>query len=132
VGGITKSLLEVSVETNKVADFYLLHRDFLEHFYRIAETLRIESIRESPMDMPEKAFVPNLAATAHKLANDNGFDVPSWVFEKRCYLPDMPDDEPYFFHSIVHGELALYYLRLSPAEFKHRNLFVCEHVLTRV
>jgi hypothetical protein len=67
------------------------------------------------------------AATAHKLANDYGLEVPAWVFSKRYYMSDSP-----YFGCNAKGDLRMLFMYKSPAEFKHRNLFVDENVLSRV
>ena len=87
-------------------------------------------ISDPPEDIAQRESVPFLAATAHKLANDYALRVPAWVFEPRCYLAR---DEPYFGLSRqVKCGLSTLFLYKSPAEFKHRNLFVDEFVLLRV
>jgi hypothetical protein len=85
-------------------------------------------ISDPPLDMSNVVHLPFLASVAHKLANDYYLAIPSWVFEKRCYLPG---DEP-FFACHARGDLRLLFMYISPSEFKHRNLFVNENVLLRV
>jgi hypothetical protein len=123
-----ESIYNVSLDTNAGGDFYLLLSDFLDAFYRTAQELRSELIREEPMDMDRPEYVPFLASTAHKLANDYGLEPPRWAFEKRCYLPGT---RPHFACGAL-GSLRLLFMYKSPSEFKHRNLFVDENVLTRV
>jgi hypothetical protein len=122
------SIYTISRETNAGADFYLLLGDFLDEFYRAEPDVQAAVLRDEPEEMAEDMLLPFLAATAHKLANDHGLSVPSWVFERRCYLPGA---KPYFACG-AKGNLRLLFMYKSPAEFKHRNLFVDEHVLTRV
>ena len=106
-------------------DFYLLLGNFLDDFYRADKEARRAMIAARPDDaLP--ALLPYAAAAVHKLANDYGLDVPGWVFEKRCYSA-----RPYFGCG-AKGELRLLFMYKSPAEFKHRNLFVDENVLVRV
>jgi hypothetical protein len=78
--------------------------------------------------MANNELAPFLAATAHKLANDCGQAAPKWTFERRGYLPGM---KPYFGCN-AKGNLRLLFMYKSPAEFKHRNLFVDENALDRV
>ncbi|MDR1061596.1 MAG: hypothetical protein LBL83_10415 [Clostridiales bacterium] len=118
----------ISLETNAGADFYLLLGDFLDEFYRATPETRTEMLREKPEDMSRPEFVPFLAATAHKLADDYGLAPPRWAFERRCYLPGA---SPHFGCG-AKGNLRLLFMYKSPAEFKHRNLFVDENVLARV
>jgi hypothetical protein len=122
------SIYSISLEANAGADFYLLLGDFLDEFYRAAPGIRAEMLRIEPENMSAPELVPFLAATAHKLANDYCLDTPRWVFGRRCYLPG---EEPHFGCS-AKGNLRLLFMYKSPPEFKHRNLFVDENVLTRV
>ena len=109
----------------KGQDFHLLLGDFLDAFYRADTTTRQAMIDARPGHIVQSSL-PYAAATVHKLANDHGLAVPDWVFEKRCY-----SDRP-FFGCRAKGNLRLLFMYQSPAEFKHRNLFVDENVLTRV
>jgi hypothetical protein len=124
MGGIR----DISYRANAGEDFYLLLGDFLDEFYRAAPEVRVAMLHDAPEDMAREELVPFLAATAHKLANDYGYDAPSWTFERRCYLPGT---KPHF-GCRAKGNLRLLFMYKSPADFKHRNLFVDEHVLARV
>ena len=118
----------ISVNANSGIDFYLLLGDFLDEYYRASEQEKSEMLRVAPVDMDNPEYVPFLAATAHKLSNDYGLTPPAWVFDRRTYLPGR---EP-FFACNANGNLRLLFMYKSPSEFKHRNLFVDENVLTRV
>ena len=122
------SIHNISVNTNGGADFYLELGDFLDSFYRAPVTEKTAMLADTPDDMGRPEYVPFLASTAHKLANDYAIQPPEWVFDRRCYLPGM---EP-FFGCNATGNLRLWFMYKSPAEFKHRNLFVDENVLSRV
>ena len=74
-----------------------------------------------------REVLPFAAAMAHKLANDYALEVPAWVYDGIYYLSERP-----FFGCNAKGDLRLLFMYKSPAEFKHRNLFVDEHVLERV
>ncbi|MDR1157915.1 MAG: hypothetical protein LBK75_06360 [Oscillospiraceae bacterium] len=124
MGGIR----DISRKANAGEDFYLLLGDFLDEFYTTAPDIRIAMLHDAPEDMASEELVPFLAATAHKLADDYGYDAPKWTFERRCYLPG---SKPYF-GCQAKGNLRLLFMYKSPAEFKHRNLFVDENVLERV
>ena len=104
--------------------------DFLDEFYKATDQTRQIMIKEPPSVCGlrcEREHLSFAAAAAHKLANDYGLDVPFWVFDKRFYMTG----EPYFGCG-AKGELRLLFMYKSPAEFKHRNLFVDEYVLDRV
>jgi hypothetical protein len=122
------SIYKISENTIKGQDFDLLLGNFLDDFYYSDSETKNLMIKIAPLDMPLQIQVPYLAAIAHKLANDFELDVPSWVFEKRCYLPG---DKPYF-GCFLKGKLPLLFMYISPAEFIHRNIFICNNALTRV
>ena len=124
------SISQLLDNTNGGGDFYLLLGDFLDEFYKAPDKIRQLMIMEPPSEYGlkiERELLCFAAATVHKLANDYKLDVPSWVFEKRYYMSDKP-----FFGCNAKGNLRLIFMYKSPAEFKHRNLFVDENVLTRV
>ena len=123
-----ETIHNISVQTNAGADFYLLLGDFLDAFYRAGDDERAVMLQKVPDDMPKPEYVPFLASTAHKLAEDFTVEVPEWVFEQRCYLPGT---KPHFACN-AKGKLRLWFMYKSPSEFKHRNLFVDENVLARV
>jgi hypothetical protein len=122
------SIHNISVDANAGSDFYLSLGDFLDAFYKSAPKVRAQMLSEPPEDMQGREYVPFLAGTAHKLANDYRLEPPHWVFEKRCFLPGM---EPHFGCN-ARGNLRLLFMYKSPPEFKHRNIFVDENVLARV
>ena len=117
----------VTSETLEGRDFYLSLGDFLDEFYRSDEGGRKEMLGVAPDFSIPKMNLAYLASTVHKLANENGFASPEWVFDERCYLHDEP-----FFGCDAKGNLRLLFMYKSPPEFKHRNLFVDENVLVRV
>lgn len=117
----------VSSETIAGRDFYLCLGDFLDEFYHVDDAARILMLHAIPDFNLSGEHLAFLASTVHKLANDYGMRPPKWVFDKRCYLRDTP-----FFGCHAKGNLRLLFMYKSPAEFKHRNLFVDENVLKRV
>ena len=122
------SILSISIKTNEGQDFRLLLGDFLDEFYRSNQNIQSNMIAESPENINNPELIPFLAAAAHKLANDFNLPLPNWIFDKRCY---MPDNKPYF-GCETKGNLSLWFMYNSPAEFKHRNIFFGDNVLTRV
>lgn len=125
---IMDSINKLSRKANNGSDFYLLLGDFLDEFYHASYEVQAEMLQEAPEEMSKPELVPFLAATAHKLANDYGLKPPRWTFETRCYLPG---SKPHF-GCDAKGNLRLLFMYKSPSEFKHRNLFVDENVLSRV
>ena len=125
------SIKQILDNTQKGGNFYLLLGDFLDEFYRAPDKeTRQKMISDPPSSeglLCRRELPAFAAATAHKLANDYNLETPSWVFEKQYYLYDQP-----FFSSGAKGEMRLLFMYKSPSEFKHRNLFVDENVLSRV
>jgi hypothetical protein len=117
----------ISEDVNAGERFGIALGGFLDAFYRATRCEREFMIAESPLDMENREDVPFLAATADKLANDHDLKVPLWAFEPRCYLPDT---QPYF--QFKHIKLRCLCMFVSPIEFKHRNIFVTDNVLSRV
>jgi len=123
-----ENIYNISVRSNLGEDFYLLLGDFLDAYYRTSSDNRKDMLMKPPVDMEYPEYVPFLAATAHKLALEYDISPPEWVFSPRCFLSG---NEP-FFACHAKGNLRLLFMYKSPPEFKHRNLFVDENVLTRV
>jgi len=124
------SIRQVLDNTKSGGDFYLLLGNFLDEFYKASKIMQQEMISEPPSGSGlqcGRELLSFAAATAHKLSNDHGLDVPVWVFDKRYYMNDRP-----YFGCGAKGDLRLLFMYKSPAEFKHRNLFVDEHVLSWV
>jgi hypothetical protein len=121
----------ISEETNKGSnriDFFLHLGNFLDEFYIASSEIKVKMLQKEPENMKHAEFVPYLAATSHKLANDYDLDPPSWAFQKRCYLPG---NKPYFGGNAI-GKLRLFLMFESPTEFKHRNLFVSKNAISRI
>jgi hypothetical protein len=110
-------MYDVSKNTNNGQDFKLLYLEFLNHFYDASKKERQTMIERSPLDFKNKTSIVYLAATAHKLAIDYNLNIPSWIFEDRCYLPK-PNTRPDIYN-------------VAP-EFEERNLFVSKRILERV
>ena len=108
-------------------DASVLFGNFLDSYYRADIEKRERMLAEEPKVYQNVRVIDyvNIAATVHKLARDSGISVPSWVFKKKYYT-----EEPYF--PVRHPDLRLVYMFESPSEFKHRNMFVSENVLSRV
>jgi hypothetical protein len=123
-------LRQVIAESAIGNDFSLSLRGFLDVFY----SCKNDKKRMSDLINREPRHYKNLpdyqyamcAATANKLANDYGLEVPSWVWKDNYYMKEM------FFGGIGKTRLRMYNMLYSPAEFKHRGLFVDENILMRV
>lgn len=112
-------------------DFWLMFGDFLDDFYRlktkkekyamICDNLPDESIYYS--DWKDKAFI---AASVNKLCNDSDMKSPDWVYDDEYCLK-----KPYFSMN-TKSDLMVILLLESPKEFRMRNMYVEENVLSRV
>jgi len=67
------------------------------------------------------------AAAVHKLANDNGLEIPDWVFNPMYIMP-----EPYYAHGTQNVDFQRYLYESSPPEYASRNVFFGGNVLLRV
>lgn len=131
--GIEESSYElraVITESARGNDFSLSLRGFLDIFYSYKKDKEKMSalIKKEPpyyKNVPDYQYAM-CAATANKLANDYDLEVPSWVWKDRYYMKEM------YFGGIRKGRLRMYNMLYSPAEFKHRGLFVDENILMRV
>ena len=110
-----------------IEDASLLFGNFLDDFYRADMSERKMMLYAEPESFENLRSVDyvNIAATVHKLASDSGIPVPGWVFKDKYYAK-----EPFF--PVRHPDLKLTYMFESPAEFKHRNMFVSANALSRV
>ena len=108
-------------------DSSILFGNFLDDFYRanMDEKKRLLSDEPEPLNNVRAVDYVHIAATVHKLANDSGIPVPTWVFKEQYYAK-----EPFF--PVRHPDLRLIYMFESPTEFKHRNMFVSANALSRV
>lgn len=131
--GIEKTsneLQQVITESAKGNDFSLSLRGFLDIFYSYKgdKNKMYALIKHEPKhyeNVPDYQYAI-CAAAAHKLANDYGLEVPEWVWKDKYYMKEM------FFGNIGKTRLRIYNMLYSPAEFKHRGLFVDENILMRV
>jgi hypothetical protein len=124
------SIQDILMKTLTGADFHVLLGDYLDEFYRSDKNIQQQMLDTQPSGDALKNPQEHLsfaASAVHKLANDHDLVVPRWVFDKIYYMFDKP-----FFGCKAKGNLRLLFMYKSPAEFKHRNLFVDENVLVRV
>lgn len=123
-------LKAVIAESAKGNDFSLSLRGFLDVFYSCKDDKEkmFALIKREPQyykNVPDYQFAI-CAATANKLSNDYDLEVPDWVWKDRYYMKEM------YFGNVRKGRLRMYNMLYSPAEFKHRGLFVDENILMRV
>lgn len=68
----------------------------------------------------------DFAATAHKLAHDNGLPVPKWVLSDE-YVSEMP----FYAFDTQDPDFQDYLRKTTPREFQWHNLFLGENILER-
>jgi hypothetical protein len=102
---------------------------FLDSFYSANNKERSEMIRDEPehYDNVDHFYYCDVAAIAHKLANDYGVCVPDWVHKEKYKL-----DEPHYDLNTKNEALRKYLEEVSPYEFKIRNIYVDTNTLDRV
>lgn len=121
------NIQHVLIEADNKQNFFLLMGDFLDAFY-CADSLERERMAQcETIPSADRIYIAYAASAIHKLCNDYGLSTPEWVFDNQCYLYDKP-----YFGCNAKDSLRLLFMYKSPIEFKHRNLFVDENILSRV
>lgn len=106
-------------------DFFLYVGAFLDDFYREPTLDRLEE-PEKHVNV-DQFYYCDVAAIAHKLANDYNLAVPEWTFKPEYILK-----EPYYEFNTENPEYMEYLKKVCPLEFKMRNIFVDTDSLKRV
>lgn len=123
---IPHSLEDLATLTANGEDFSFLLGDFLDGFYRQPKPEALTT--EPPLlasHHPEGSVLDAfLAATAHALANRQGWPGPAWAFGETRYL-----HRPFF--PIRAAAFRATLLLESPPPFRSRNLFVTANALSR-
>lgn len=120
------SLADLAALTARGEDFSFLLGDFLDGFYRRPElaALTPEPVLLASQHPEGKVLDAFLAATAHALANAQGWPGPEWAFAEARYL-----HRPFF--PIRAAAFRATLLLESPPPFRARNLFVTANALSR-
>lgn len=107
-------------------DVALSFGQFLDDFSHARDKAAL--IADEPAWTPEEAgrWYYDLAAAAHKLANDNGLPVPSWCIADRYFAA-----EPQWAFETEDPEFREYLRNNTPREFRWHNLFLGPGVLQR-
>jgi len=109
-------------------NFTLSFSQFLDDFRFAPDDEKYRLIEDEPKhEGIDRVILCHAAAAVHKLANDNGLDVPKWVFDLAYIMP-----EPYYAHNTLNVEFQRYLLETSPPEYATRNVFFGDNVLVRV
>ena len=109
-------------------NFTLAFGQFLDDFRFTPKEEKYKLIQDEPScDSVDQVVLCHVAAAVHKLANDNGLDVPKWVYDPAYIMP-----EPYFAHRTRNVEFQRYLVETSPPEYASRNVFFGDNVLMRV
>jgi len=109
-------------------NFTLAFGQFLDDFRHASDEEKYELIKNEPnCDGTDRVILCHAAAAVHKLANDNGLDIPKWVSDPIYIMP-----EPYYAHGTKNIEFQRYLFESSPTEYAVRNVFLGDNVLMRV
>lgn len=118
------SLADLAENSSEV-DMNLAFGQFLDDFKRADNKYSL--IEKEPVWNREPGrWKYDFAATAHKLAHDNGLPVPFWALDEQYIAP-----KPYFAFETKNPEFQDYLRKTTPREFKWHNLFLGENILTR-
>jgi hypothetical protein len=112
-------------ELGEGRNFGFAWRIFLDQFYLSSTEQRLIMINSAPEFLDDLRHLAYTAAGVHKLCREFGLSLPVWVTVKSLIL-----DEPYF-PGATTDLLKLVCLVESPPEFKMRNIFTTENVLSR-
>ena len=117
---------EVTAEYDN--DFIFAFCTFLDEFYHADDDKRKLLLTEEPEkgSLDPKQYC-TLAAAAHKLANDYGFDTPKWAMQNKYIMP-----YPVYAFNTSNPEHQKFLRTVTPNEYKIRNLFSGNNVLKRV
>ena len=120
------SLAQIAVLASAGGDFSFLLGDFLDGFYRrpTPDALATEPVALADLQADGAVLDAFLAATAHALANAQGWPGPDWAFRENRYL-----HRPFF--PIRAAAFRATLLLESPPPFRSRNLFVTANALSR-
>jgi hypothetical protein len=100
---------------------------FLDTFNSANTELKVSIIKDKPTCLDfDQRLASFLASSVHRLCNLNNLSDPPWIHDPEYILKD-----PFFLNNPP-DPLKLIYLMESPPEYKCRNIFVSENVLTRV
>jgi len=109
-------------------NFTLAFGQFLDNFRSTPEEQKYLLIKDEPKhEGADKVTLCHAAAAVHKLANDNGLNIPKWVHNPVYILP-----EPYYAHNVRNIEFQRYLHETSPPEYAKRNVYFGDNVLLRV
>ena len=101
---------------------------FLDEFYEAAHNEKSFLLADEPATgILEPKQYCNLAAAAHKLANDYHLPVPAWAMQEKYTMPY----PVYAFNAENNDDRELLKMT-SPNEYKVRNLYLGANILKRV
>ena len=107
-------------------DFIFALCSFLDEFKHSEDKFSL--ICDEPhIEQPDMSNLCVLAAVAHKLANDNGLDLPDWVEKQKYVLP-----QPAYSYGTKNKEYQAFLRETSPYEFASRNIFFGANAIERI
>ena len=113
---------------SKEFDYIFAICTFLDEFYESSDKDRKLLLSDEPDDgILDKKQYCNLAAAAHKLANDYKLSVPAWAMKDKYKMPY----PVYAFDAEDKDDRELLKVT-TPNEYKIRNLYLGANILKRV
>lgn len=121
-----KGYLTLSAVASEGGDVELAFGQFLDDFAHARDKAAL--IADEPAWSAEEAgrWYYDLAAAAHKLANDNGLAVPPWCIEDKYFSV-----EPQWAFGTEDPDFRAYLRDATPREFRWHNLFLGPNILQR-
>lgn len=119
-----RSLRQLS--NSKDEDMQLAFGQFLDDFAHAKDKAAL--IEDEPEWTSDEAgrWYYDFAATAHKLADDNGLPVPSWCLQDKYFA-----STPQYAFDTTDSEFREYLEQSTPREFAWHGLFLGPNVLAR-
>ena len=109
-------------------DFVIALGTFLDVFKNRNAAERIKMMSDAPtFNEAQREELCVLAGVAHKLANDYGLPIPSWVHKASYTMPS-----PVFAHGTKNEEYREFLRQDTPYEFASRNIFCGANAIERV
>lgn len=122
MNNIKTDKIKINVSFKSTSEFWLWFGNFLDSIYRTPELLN----RIDEPNLNDEKLNSFFVGSLHKLMSQYGYTAPMWIFKKEYFLK-----KPWFVGGFK-GDYNIFLLRETPTEFRARNIFVAENVLSRV
>lgn len=113
---------------SKEFDYIFAFCTFLDEFYEAEYNEKSVLLADEPdIGILEQRQYCNLAAAAHKLANDYDLPVPEWVMQDKYIMP-----YPVYAFNVEDKDDRELLQHTTPNEYTIRNLYLGANILKRV